>query len=151
MSLHLLFAFRTTSRDLNGCLKNIFHILLGRVSVELLTLSYWKSVCTEFFKKYILLIMLLQLFQFFPFIPFCPTHPLPPTFPHLSSCPWVVHISSLASPFPILFLTFPCLFCTYYLCYLFSVPFSPFSSLPLPAENPPCDLHFCDSVPVLVA
>ena len=28
--------------------------------------------------------------------------------------------------------------------------FPPFSSLPLPTDNPPCDLHFCDSVPVLV-
>ena len=27
----------------------------------------------------------------------------PPSFPHLTSCPWVIHISSLASPFPILF------------------------------------------------
>ena len=41
--------------------------------------------------------------------------PLPPSaqYPHsfqqspLSSCPWVVYISSLASPFPILFLTSP--------------------------------------------
>ena len=30
----------------------------------------------------------------------------------LSPCPWVVHISYLASPSPILFLTSPCLFCT---------------------------------------
>ena len=29
--------------------------------------------------------------------------------------------------------------------------FLPFSPLPLPTDNPPCDLHFCDSVPVLVA
>ena len=47
--------------------------------------------------------------------------PLPSTFlpsrnAPLSSCPWVMHISSLASPFPILFLTSPCLFCTYQLC-----------------------------------
>ena len=47
-----------------------------------------------------------------------PCTPLPPAFPPLSSCPWVVHVSSLASPFPILFLTSPCLFCTYHLCML---------------------------------
>ena len=41
----------------------------------------------------------------------------------LSSCLWVIHISSLASPFPILFLTSSCLFSTYHLCFLFSVPF----------------------------
>ena len=39
-----------------------------------------------------------------------PFPPHPPAFPHLSSCPWVVHISSLASTFPILFLTAPCYF-----------------------------------------
>ena len=51
-----------------------------------------------------------------------PYSPLPGTLPPtrilpFSSCPWVVHISSLASPFPILFLTSPCLFCTYNLCF----------------------------------
>ena len=56
-----------------------------------------------------------------------PAHPLPPEFPPFSSCPWVIHISSLASTFPILFLTFPCLFSTYHLCYLFSVPLTPLS------------------------
>ena len=77
----------------------------------------------------------------------------PPTsIPPLSSCPWVIHINSLASPFPILFLTFPCLFCTYHLCFLFPVPLPSFFPLllPIPADNAPCDLHFCDSVPVPV-
>ena len=45
--------------------------------------------------------MLLQLPHIFlPFIPLCPAPLLPLAFPHLSSCPWVIHISSLASPFP---------------------------------------------------
>ena len=35
----------------------------------------------------------------------------------LSSCPWVVHTSSLDSPLPIVFLTSPCLFCTYCSCF----------------------------------
>ena len=68
----------------------------------------------------------------------------------LSSCPWVVHINYLASPFPTLFLTSLCLSCTYNVCFLFPVPFSPLTPLPIPADNPPCDLHFCDTVPVLV-
>ena len=55
----------------------------------------------------------------------------PSALPHLSSCPWVIHISSLASTFPILFLPSPCLFSTYHLCYLFSVP-SPLSPPPTP-------------------
>ena len=64
-----------------------------------------------------------------PLTPLHPAHPLPPTFPPNSSCPWVILISSLASTFPTLFLPSPCLFSTYHLCYLFSVPSPP---LPLP-------------------
>ena len=95
--------------------------------------------------------MLLQLSHFF-FSPLFPSalYPTPPSFPHLSSCPWVVHIRSLACPLPILFLNSPCLFSTCLLWFLFPAPFPPFSPLPLPADNPPCDPHFCDSLPVLV-
>ena len=102
------------------------------------------------FKKYILLILLLQLSHFSHFIPVCLAHPLPPAFPPFSSCPRVVHISSLASTFPILFANSHCLFSTYRLCYLFSVPFPTLSSPNSPTDNPACDLHFCGSVPVLV-
>ena len=104
---------------------------------------------TIIFKKYILLIILLQLSHFFSIL-YPPATTLPPVFPYLSSCPWVVHISSLTSPFPIQFLTSPCLFCACHLCFLFPVPFPPFSHLPLSADNPPCDLYFCESVPILV-
>ena len=107
-------------------------------------MAYW-------FFKYILLIMILQLSHFFlPFIPLYPASPLPPAFPTppLSSCPWVIHVSSLASPFPTLFLPSPCLFSTYHLC-LFSVPFPP-SPSHSPIDNPPCDLHLYGSVAVLV-
>ena len=70
----------------------------------------------------------------------------PPTYiPTFSSCPWVILISSLASTFPTLFLPSPCLFSTYHLCYLFSVPFLPLFPSHSPADYPPCDLHFCDS------
>ena len=94
--------------------------------------------------------MLLQLSLFPPFTPLYPAQPLPPTFPHYSSCPWVIHISSLASTFSILFLPSPCLLSTYHLCYLFSVPILPLSPSHSPVDNPSCDLHFCGSVPVLV-
>ena len=82
-------------------------------------------------------------------------HPPPCTLPftsisRLSSCPQVVLVSYLASPFPTLFLTSPCLFCTYHLCFLFPVPFPPFFPLFLPVDNLPHDLHFCDSVPVML-
>ena len=82
--------------------------------------------------KYILLIMLLQLSQFSPFAtlhPVTPTLQQPTPLPRLSSSTWEVHVSSLASPFPILFLTSPCLFCIFPLCFLNPVPFPP---LPLP-------------------
>ena len=78
---------------------------------------------------------------FLPFIPLHPGPPHPPAFPlTLSSCPWVIHISSSASPFPILFLTSPCLFCTYQLYFLFPVHFPPTLPLLLPTDNPPCAL-----------
>ena len=94
--------------------------------------------------------MLLQLSHFPPFTPLHPVHPFPPTLPRFSLYPWVIHISSLASTFPILFLTSPCLFSTCHLCYLFCVPIPPLSPSHSPIDNPPCDLHFCGSVPVLV-
>ena len=87
--------------------------------------------CSSFKKilKYILLIMLLHLSHFLVlFIPLCPVPALPPSLPHLSSCPWVVHISPLASSFPILFLTSPSLLPTIYASYslyLFPILFSP--------------------------
>ena len=91
--------------------------------------------------------MLLRLSQFFPFAPFHPVSPFPPAIHPRSSCPWVRHVSSLASPFPVLFLKSPCLFYAYH---LFPAPFPPFSPFPFPAHNPPNDFHNCDSVPVLI-
>ena len=78
----------------------------------------------------ILLIMLLQLSHYFiPFITLAFHAPSHQQSLHLSSCPQVLHISSLASPFPIVFLTSSCLFCSYHLCFLFPVPFPLFSPL----------------------
>ena len=77
-----------------------------------------------YFLKYILLIMLLQLSHYFPTsFPCALHHPSHHHFPTLSSCPWVMHISSLASPFLPLFLTSPCLFCSYQLCFLIPAAF----------------------------
>ena len=121
---------------------------------------WWACPCNSFYSS--IRIFLKNIFYclchyscpiyFLPFIPLCSAPSLSPASLPLSSCPWVVSISSLASPFPILLLTSPCLFCTYHLCFLFPVPFPPFSPIPLPADNPPCEcgLHFCDSIPVLV-
>ena len=115
------------------------------------SLQFWKLVLFSFsfLKKYII-DYAITVVPFPPFTPVHPAHPLPPTFPPYSSCPWVIHTNSLASTFPILFLTSPCLFSTYHLCYLFSVPFPPLSLSHSPVDNSPCDLHFCGSVPILV-
>ena len=89
-----------------------------------------------------------------PIFPLCPAPPstsIPSTNSlSLSSCPWVMHISSLASPFPTLYLTYPCLFCTYQFVLLIPCTFSLFSPLPLPTDNPPNHLHIYDSVSVLL-
>ena len=95
--------------------------------------------------------MLLQLSHFPPFIPFCPATPLPPAFlPTLVHVHgsyiqvlWLLHFLYYSQPPPVYFV--PTIYTTYSL-YLF-----PFSPPPPPATaNPPCDLHFCDSVPILV-
>ena len=69
-----------------------------------------------FFLKYVLFVIVVQ-FPNFPLWPPPPSSPFPLAIPPLSSCPWVVHVSSLASPLPILLLTSPWLFCTYQLCF----------------------------------
>ena len=108
--------------------------------------------CPLLFKIY-LLIMLLQLSHFPPFTPLHPAHPLPPTFhptfPAYSSCPWVIHISSLTCTFPVLFSPSPSIF---YLPFMLLIlcTFPPSHPSHSPVDNPPCDLHFCGSVPVLV-
>ena len=74
----------------------------------------------------------------------------PPTYiPPFSSCPWIIQVSSLASPLPILFLTSPVYFAPTNNA---SIPctFSPFLPFSLTADNPPCDLYFWDFILVLV-
>ena len=94
--------------------------------------------------------MLLHLLQFFPSALFCLVCPFHPAVFPLSSCQWVVHISSLASPFPILVLTSCSLFYTYQLCFLIPVPFPHSTPSRLPTDNLPYDFHIYDSVPVVV-
>ena len=109
-------------------------------------------ICTSFFFKVYFIDYDITVVPFF-FSPFPSSlhSPLPcSTSLPLSSSPWVIHRSSLASPFPTLFLTSPCLFCAYLLCFLFPVSFPPILPILLPTDSHPRDLHFCDSVPVLI-
>ena len=85
------------------------------------------------FFKCILLIMLSQLSHFPPFIPLCPAHPLPLAFPPFSSCPCVIHISSLASTFPILTLPLSIFYLPFMLILCTFTPLSPSHSL---IDNP---------------
>ena len=83
------------------------------------------------FSNYILLTILLQLSQFLPFpLSTSTTHSLRPS-PHHCSCPWVMHIRSLATPFPIYF-TSPWLFHNYLFVLL-----NPLTSSPTPQHSPP--------------
>ena len=103
------------------------------------------------FKKIYFVDYVIIVLSIFPLGPPPPSTPIsssnPP--PPLRIYPWVLHISSLAIPFPILFLTPPVyldlpIFASYSLHLL---PIPPF---PFPTDNPPNDLHVYDSVPVLL-
>ena len=76
--------------------------------------------------------MLLVLSQFFHL---CPPPPSTPQFlrqsPCCCSCLWVMSISSLATPFPILYFTAPWPFCNYLFVLL-----NPLTSSPIPSYPP---------------
>ena len=87
--------------------------------------SLFSSPVFKYILKHILLIMLLQLSQFFSLWPLPPGSPSLQQSPCLSSCPWFMHVSSLVSSLFILFLTSPCLFCTYPIILLNPYTFPP--------------------------
>ena len=83
--------------------------------------------------------------------PPCPLHPAAPQSlrqsPHHCSCPWVMCISSLDTPFPTPYFTFPWLFCNYF---LIPSPLHPFPQNALWTGNHQNPLCIHDSVSVLV-
>ena len=94
--------------------------------------------------------MLLQFSQFLPlYVPSTLHPPMHQHFP-ISSCPWVVHTSSLSSLFPKPFLPLPIYFMPTNFASSSLYLFLPIPPIPLSTENPLCDVHFSDSVPVLV-
>ena len=113
----------------------------------------WKDsclVCFFFFLIIYLLIMLLQLSHFPPFTPSCPPRPshIPPYNRFMSMghtykfFGFYISYTIPTLPLSIFYLPFMLLIlCT------FLPSLSPSHS---PVDNPPCDLHFCGSVPVLV-
>ena len=76
--------------------------------------------------------------------------PAPQAIPHHSSCPWVICVSSLATPFPILYFTSPGYSVTTYLYFLIPSPPHPFLYIPLPSAHHQNVLHIHDSVSVLL-
>ena len=93
-----------------------------------------------------------------------PLGPPPPSIPlslrqlpHYCTCPWVMCISSLATPFPILYFTSTWLFC-HYLCILLNTltsspipsPLHPFPHTSLSSGNCQNTLCIHDSVSVLL-
>ena len=112
-----------------------FHSSLHCHRYENIPAYFWSKPPNKYLSVYIFLVFFFILIFYcywitvvpiFPPLPALPDTSLPSSNPPVSSCPWIVHISSLASPFPRLFLSSPCLFCTYHLCFLF--PSSPFPS-----------------------
>ena len=82
-----------------------------------------------FIKIYFIDYVITVVLFFLPFIPLHLVPPFLPSFPHLSSCPWFIHISSLASLFPILFLNSPYFVPTIYASYSLSLFPHPLPSL----------------------
>ena len=69
-----------------------------------------------------------------------------PSFGPICSCPWVMWISSLAAPFPILYFTSPWLFCNYLFVFLNLLLSSLIPPYPLPIwQSSKCFLYpwFC--------
>ena len=98
------------------------------INLGILKMMFKHKINISFICFYILLIILLQFSQFSPYIPPVPCTSQPSTIPPLSSCPWVVHISSLTSLFLIPFLISPHLFYAYQFCSWFPLPSPPDSS-----------------------
>ena len=80
-----------------------------------------KNFCKDFIYLFLLKKILVYFIDyaitvvqiFLPFIPPLPCTPRPSSIPPLSSCPWVIHVSSWASLFPGPFLISPRLFYAY--------------------------------------
>ena len=126
--------------------------------LKLFSQIVWKCVFSFWFILQIfsfisfMIMLLKQLSQFFPFSPPSPSIPHSlRQFPHHCSCPWVMHIGSLATLFPILYFTSLWLFCDCtFVSFLNPVLLHAFLYTPIPSGNHQNALHIHDSVSVLL-
>ena len=113
-----------------------FFIFLQCSSFLYIDLSFWPVSFSFFLKNFKISFLIcfidyaITVVPIFPLCPPPPSPPIPSSNHPLCSCPWAVHISYLASSFPTLLLTSPCLFCTYQFVLLNPCTFSPMSSSP---------------------
>ena len=70
--------------------------------------------------------------------------------PYHCSCPWIMHMSSLATPFPILYRTSHGYSVTTYLYFLIPLALHPFPHSPLPSGNHQNTLCIHDCVSLLL-
>ena len=119
--------------------------------------KYYTSISVSCFCNFLIfknyfIDYVLQLSQFFS--PLSPSIYHPPQWcrqsPHHCSCSWVMGISSLATPFPILYFTSPWLFCKYLFVLLNALTSSLIPPHPLPFGNHQNALCIDDSVSVLL-
>ena len=111
-------------------------------------ISNFSYTISFFLLNYILLFMLLQLFQFSPLWLLYPGHP---PLPQAMPTPWVMHICSLATLFPMLYFTFPQLFCNYKFVLLNLLTLFTHALTPLQCGSHHNVLCIYDSVSVLLA
>ena len=96
------------------------------LKLEVILPITWNLIIWSYFSNYFFIDYAITVVLIFPLCtPSTQNPPLPQAIPHHCSCPWVMHISSLTTPCPILYFTSPWLFCTYLFVLLNPLNFSP--------------------------
>ena len=128
--------------------KNVYKI--GSILWRIVKMREKKVSGTGVFLNYILLVI----YSYYNYPKFPALTP-PSSTPHSLkqspyTCPWVMCISYLATPFPILYFASPWLFCNYLFILHTLLTSSPLSPASLPSSKHQSALCICDSVSVLL-
>ena len=121
MKNHYLYTFKNNVKQL---------LLLGGFIYMVLALSDSGGhfQVPHLFKKWYFIDYAITGVLIFPSLP--PSGQYPPPNSNHCSCPWVTHISSLATPFPLLYFTSLGLFCNYLFVLLNPLTFHPYPQCP---------------------